>query len=841
MLTAAVRDLHYWYPGRFATDVRTPFPALWMNNPHLTVFTERQKDIECIECTYPLIDRCNQTPYHCLHGFIEFLNDRLGLAMRPTTFKGDIHLSEQEKAWYSQVREVTNQDIPYWLVVAGGKYDVTIKWWDSKRYQDVVNHFHGRIQFVQVGEHGHHHPKLNGAIDLRGRTNIRELIRLVHHSQGVLCPVTGLMHLAAAVESRPGSPARRPCVVIAGGREPAHWEAYPDHQFIHTNGALRCCAAGGCWKDRVSRLRDGDERDRPGSLCVDVINGLPHCMDMISAAEVIHRIERYFAAGTLKYLSARQKTFADRGVAATTKNACDDQSLNLSSAGSACDRFTETIPPYPGTFKGRGIVICGGGVRYFTNAWACINLLRHFGCRLPIQLWHLGPNEVDQQMRSLLAPLGVECVDALRMRKRFPARILNGWELKPYAILHSRYRELLLLDADNMPVANPDYLFESPQFTECGAIFWPDFPLARTKRGTAIWRSCGLRQPDEPEFETGQIVVDKQRCWSALCLTMWFNENSDFYYRYIHGDKETFHLAWRKLRRPYALVPKSVHSLAGIMCQHDFRGKRIFQHRSRDKWDLFLINKRIRGFRFEKECRNYILRLQRLWDGGMGLTRKSATGNWPRPMKVSRPIKIGALVTPRGKAREEHGSLQENLAHTDWANIIAGTQAQEPDEFKSPTEQEQCFRLAIGWSLSAGVDYVLLVKRNTEFNRHIRHNLLNWKPLHSGLVSLASLYNPRHTETRDLACDLENHARIVDPHSTSTSPAWLISRSAAQYLLQHWNRIGGGLDVKLRLMAIQLRRPIFYHAPSLAQPLMGNNESPKSLSSAKDFDPNWLA
>ena len=35
MLTAAVRDLHQCCPGQFLTDVRTPCPSLWENNPHL--------------------------------------------------------------------------------------------------------------------------------------------------------------------------------------------------------------------------------------------------------------------------------------------------------------------------------------------------------------------------------------------------------------------------------------------------------------------------------------------------------------------------------------------------------------------------------------------------------------------------------------------------------------------------------------------------------------------------------------------------------------------------------------------------------------------------------------
>src|SRR5258707_8530475 len=149
------------------------------------------------ECSYRLIDFCNHVPYHAIHGFIEFLNKRLKLGNKPARFKGDIHLSEQEKAWYSQAHEVTRQDIPFWIVAAGGKYDVTIKWWDTERYQQVVDHFRGQIQFVQVGSAGHYHPRLNGVIDLRGQTTPRELIRLVHHSHGALCSVTALMHLAA--------------------------------------------------------------------------------------------------------------------------------------------------------------------------------------------------------------------------------------------------------------------------------------------------------------------------------------------------------------------------------------------------------------------------------------------------------------------------------------------------------------------------------------------------------------------------------------------------------------------------------------------------------------------
>jgi ADP-heptose:LPS heptosyltransferase len=237
---------------------------------------------------------------------MEFLNEALGLDIRPTAFKGDIHISALEKTWFSQVEEITGEPTPFWIVAAGGKRDFTIKWWDARRYQQVVDHFRGRVQFVQVGERGHWHPTLRDVIDLRGKTDLRQLVRLVYHAQGVLCPVTLLMHLAAAIEVKEGRPKNRACVVVAGGREPPHWEAYPHHQFIHTVGALSCCDNGGCWKSRVVPLGDGDEKDHPRNLCVDVVDSLPRCMDMITAEEVIRRIELYARGGAIKFTDDRR-------------------------------------------------------------------------------------------------------------------------------------------------------------------------------------------------------------------------------------------------------------------------------------------------------------------------------------------------------------------------------------------------------------------------------------------------------------------------------------------------------------------------------------------------------
>ena len=78
----------------------------------------------------------------------------------------------------SQVEE-TGYRGRFWVIMAGGKYDFTAKWWDPARYQQVVDHFRGKLLFVQCGEAGHWHPKLDGVLNLVGKTDTRQFIRLI--------------------------------------------------------------------------------------------------------------------------------------------------------------------------------------------------------------------------------------------------------------------------------------------------------------------------------------------------------------------------------------------------------------------------------------------------------------------------------------------------------------------------------------------------------------------------------------------------------------------------------------------------------------------------------------
>jgi hypothetical protein len=564
-----------------------------------------------------------------------------------------------------------------------------------------------------------------------------------------------------------------------------------------------------------------------------VVADLPRCMDMISAAEVARRIQLYFDGGVAARLSADQRRAARKAVKASLNNRYDEGCLTLHNARLELERFVKNIPAAPFEFSGRGIVICGGGVRYFTNAWVCINMLRQVGCRLPIELWHLGERELDATMRELVEPLGVKCVDACEMAKRFPVRRLGGWQSKPYAMLHSKFREVLFLDADNVAVVNPEFLFETEQYRQTGAIFWPDYPSTSDQPGVA-WKSCGLERPGMTEFESGQIVVDKARCWEPMRLALWFNEHSDFYYQHIHGDKETFHLAFHKLRRSYGFVPTPVHRLPGTMCQHDFEGRRIFQHRNMDKWNVFLRNRRIPDFWMEEDCLNYVRQLRQRWDGGVS---RYLSQECFKP-KQSGSIRIEACIISCSPRAESLDKTLRNLRASDWADRPVHVEMDRSADASPQIRQTETAFAALQAMVRTPATHVLFLEDDVQFNFNVVHNLVNWRPLAQGLTLFASLYNPGG---RPLACSFRDNYSIGSTNTCFGSQALVIARDALKFVLDHWNEIEGMQDIRISRLIAKLQPQMFYYTPSLVQHVGKESTWGGGFHSAGDFDPVWKA
>lgn len=239
----------------------------------------------------------------------------------------------------------------------------------------------------------------------------------------------------------------------------------------------------------------------------------------------------------------------------------------------------------------RGIVIGAGGAKYFGCGFACFYTLRKLGCKLPFEFWYLDEYEMDNNMKNLCSYFGITAINAVEYCKEhnLSPRLLNGWELKPFATLHSNFKEVLYLDADNIPAKDPTYLFEDSRYRDLGAIFWPDLPP--NKRGEWLpaicWNNVGLEYQSEPDFETGQYLINKEKCFKELNLTMWMNEHSDWFYKFVYGDKSTFHLAWRKCGSDYCISSRPAGWKRPCILQYDLDHNLIFQHACQGKEIMF--------------------------------------------------------------------------------------------------------------------------------------------------------------------------------------------------------------------------------------------------------------
>ncbi len=253
------------------------------------------------------------------------------------------------------------------------------------------------------------------------------------------------------------------------------------------------------------------------------------------------------------------------------------------------DRAIQTPPPTPTRIDGRGIIIAAGGNTYFSCAFICAYVLRQLGCTLPIEFWHLGPDEITPQQAAAAARLKVTCRDAHTIDPQ--PRLLAGWELKSFAAIHCPFDEVLFLDADNVPAIDPTYLFDDPKYIERGAIFWPDLPfeIHPTRWLSELtWDVAGIRWRDDRAFETGQFLISKRDCWHELHVAMHLNEHSDFWYRYVYGDKDTYKLAWHRLACPYAMPATAAGWAWPAILQHDLQGRIVFAHACQGKQQLIL-------------------------------------------------------------------------------------------------------------------------------------------------------------------------------------------------------------------------------------------------------------
>ncbi|EJU06345.1 hypothetical protein DACRYDRAFT_97827 [Dacryopinax primogenitus] len=240
------------------------------------------------------------------------------------------------------------------------------------------------------------------------------------------------------------------------------------------------------------------------------------------------------------------------------------------------------------TGEARGIVFTAGNADTLSRVVLTLKYLRQkLACELPAAIYHF-PSEKPPEDSPLVAELEglnaklVEAVGTTRDRSR-----TKNYHLKAMAIVESEWAEVIYLDSDNIPAADPAILFDAPNYQRLGAMFWPDY--WKTTPVNPIWQIIGVQCRDEWEQEAGQIIIDKRRHLDALLLSLYILLDWKFWYYFSDGDKDVFRFAFLALRKRWALPGRWVgggalpsNSATGFcahtMEQYDHTGEPMFVH-----------------------------------------------------------------------------------------------------------------------------------------------------------------------------------------------------------------------------------------------------------------------
>jgi hypothetical protein len=221
--------------------------------------------------------------------------------------------------------------------------------------------------------------------------------------------------------------------------------------------------------------------------------------------------------------------------------------------------------------EGRGIVIPGGGIKQLANVWVLLRTLRWLGCNLPVEIMYVGTSEMTAEFIEAAQRLGDTTLTDVLWFPESAGLALRGWPLKIRALMHSKFAEVIMLDADNVPLVDPSFLFSDTQYTATGALFWHDFTSdphwispefwdAHVKFSCSLLLFCSQRvftsmrhnvsccqlriviplqglsyNPGEFEFESGQMVINRARVWDALLVAAEINRRYTTYYRFMYA------------------------------------------------------------------------------------------------------------------------------------------------------------------------------------------------------------------------------------------------------------------------------------------------------------------
>ncbi|RYP06009.1 hypothetical protein DL764_003426 [Monosporascus ibericus] len=202
---------------------------------------------------------------------------------------------------------------------------------------------------------------------------------------------------------------------------------------------------------------------------------------------------------------------------------------------------------------------------------------------ISIEIAYAGNEDLGSEHRDFLQDLdyGISFIDLLESFPNARDDLVNsGWAMKPFAMLASKSRRTILVDADAVFLMPPDRIFEEHQgLVQSGTLLYHDRAtlaggnegriflqeqLALTgRRPSKLFSNESLYFTGDSSFEadSGVVAMDKTRpeVFLSLSFTAWLNTKDvrdSVTYKMFHGDKETFWIPFELSGIEYFVDPR---------------------------------------------------------------------------------------------------------------------------------------------------------------------------------------------------------------------------------------------------------------------------------------------
>lgn len=139
-------------------------------------------------------------------------------------------------------------------------------------------------------------------------------------------------------------------------------------------------------------------------------------------------------------------------------------------------KIAELAPRLPYASGTRGIVTTAAG-SFVPILIVSLRMLRRTGSVLPVEVFMESKAEYEPEIcQTVLPALNARCMILAEILEAVPLRLeISRYQLKAFGMLFSSFDEILLLDADDIPVEKPEKLLSTEPFLSRGMVTWPDY------------------------------------------------------------------------------------------------------------------------------------------------------------------------------------------------------------------------------------------------------------------------------------------------------------------------------------------------------------------------------